>query len=550
MMPSELEDSTQEPQNDPRAEWEPAYIDEYGVTILPYRRRIELTHDEYEMVNGAIEGLERRPDLHLYTRGPLLVHPIRAALGPPGLLRPTAGVTIAPVSLARLRECISDACLFFRRKMEGRGAKRTEIEEQVKVPRDVVEEVLARREWPRLRALTGLAEAPMFRPDGSLIECCGYDQKTGLFVELDEAALDALAEVPERPSQSDSRFAVQQLVEVVEDFNFEDGAGVSAWLSLVLSRLARFAFMGPVPLTLVDAPVEGAGKGLLVDAASMIVSGSELPRMPPPGDDNEMRKRILTIALAGDACVLIDNVSGRVAWPSLSAALTSTTWKDRILGRSADAELPLSVIWCMTGNNVVVDADTARRSLHIRLRPKVELPELRDDFRHPQLREWIIEERPRLLAAALTVMKAFFVARPSVNLPYYGSFEGWSSVVRAAIVYSGLNDPCASTLKLRRTDPFLVAARALLEALEPLTVSSGITTRAIAERSRQPIGDANVLGDALATLCDDDRPSNKAVAGALRRLKERVVGPWVLVHDGGRTPRWRVERTAGAAREG
>jgi hypothetical protein len=84
-------------------------------------------------------------------------------------------------------------------------------------------------------------------------------------------------------------------------------------------------------------------------------------------DPDEMRKRITAIAIAGDRMVLLDNVEGAFGNDALDRALTTTRWKDRILGRSEEIDLPLLSSWYATGNNVSVASDTARRLIHIRL---------------------------------------------------------------------------------------------------------------------------------------------------------------------------------------
>src|SRR5262249_4882626 len=62
-----------------------------------------------------------------------------------------------------------------------------------------------------------------------------------------------------------------------------------------------------------------------------------------------------------------DNLEGRFGNAVLDAALTGTSWKDRILGVNRMAEAPLYMTWYATGNNVIVAADTARRVCHVRL---------------------------------------------------------------------------------------------------------------------------------------------------------------------------------------
>jgi hypothetical protein len=143
-----------------------------------------------------------------------------------------------------------------------------------------------------------------------------------------------------------------------------------------------------------------------------------------------------------DAYVLIDNIAGPLGSPALDAALTSTEWADRILGKSERVRVPLLATWFATGNNLQLVGDTARRTLHVRLESPEERPEERQGFVHPDLLPWVARERPRLLAAALTVLRAYFVAgKPDQHLKPWGSFDGWTAVVRSALVWVGMPDP-------------------------------------------------------------------------------------------------------------
>ena len=162
-----------------------------------------------------------------------------------------------------------------------------------------------------------------------------------------------------------------------------------------------------------------------------------------PRDDEEFRKRITALAIAAEPLVLIDNISGTLGSPSLDAALTATSWSDRILGQTAMASgIPLFATWYATGNNVILAADTARRTLHIRLESPLESPEERAGFRHPALLAWIRQERGRLAVAPVTILAAYCAAgRPDMGLRPWGSFEAWSGLVRQAVVWVGMPDP-------------------------------------------------------------------------------------------------------------
>ena len=220
----------------------------------------------------------------------------------------------------------------------------------------------------------------------------------------------------------------------------------------LLTPLARFAFSRPTPLFLIDANVRGAGKGLLAQTIGRIVLGHEMPVSSYAHESEEMRKRITSIAIAGDRMILFDNLDGPFGNDALDRALTSTRWKDRILGKSEDVQLPLIPSWYATGNNVAVAADTARRIIHIRLDVLEEHPEHRTDFRHPNLAAWISERRNELLHAALTILSGYFKAgAPIKKMTPFGSFEEWSKVVRQAVVWIGLPDPCLTRDNLDAT---------------------------------------------------------------------------------------------------
>jgi hypothetical protein len=88
-----------------------------------------------------------------------------------------------------------------------------------------------------------------------------------------------------------------------------------------------------------------------------------------------------------------------------------------------------------------------------------EKPEQRSGFVHPELTKWVRNNRASLLTDALTVLSAFCRAgRPDQRLVPFGSFEGWSSLIRGAIVWCGLADPYETRVRLdaltEATNPF------------------------------------------------------------------------------------------------
>jgi hypothetical protein len=408
-------------------------------TISEGKIKVVIDPDEHRVVTEAVEALAK--DETIFHRGGVLVRVIREH--PSGDLvkraAGTAAITFLPQ--ATLRERMTKSIEFTEFVRRG-----DTVEEVLTHPTQwLVAAVDARGEWPGICHLTGISEVPVLRADGTLWQTPGYDPQTGVLYEPS----DAFPDIADDVNADDADAAMNELMEVVCDFRFESDDHRSAWLAGLLTPLARFAFDGPTPLFLIDANVRGAGKGLLAQTIGQILLGREMPVSSYAHDPEEMRKKITAIAIAGDRMIHLDNLEGNFGNDTLDRALTATRWKDRILGKSQEVDLPLIPIWYGTGNNVAVAADTTRRIIHIRLDVLDEKPEERTGFKHPDLLAWIRQQRARLLTCALTILRAYCNAgMPRQNVSAFGSFEGWSRLVREAIVWLGLPDPCATRTKL------------------------------------------------------------------------------------------------------
>jgi hypothetical protein len=496
---------------------------EAGGEESPPRSRIVITPDEHLVTDKAVAALAR--DSTIYQRpGIGLVHVVRESKQLKGIERPKGSPRIVPVPLPRLRERLAANALFL-----GHGTRKGQELKHKHPPAFCVQAVAARGEWEGIRELTAVVNSPVLRRDGTVLDRPGYDALTGLIYETNCPPVP----VPRKPTAATVRGAFDLLAEVVADFPFAQAAHKSAWVAGLLTPLARFAFSGPAPLFLVDSNVRGSGKNLLCDVTALTLTGREMPRMANSENDEECRKRITALAVGGDLSVLIDNIAGHLGCPALDSALTSTTWKDRILGRTEIAEMPLQAVWYATGNNVAILADTSRRVAHIRLESKLENPEERKDLRHPQLKEWVLQERPRLLAAALTILRGYCAAgRPDQRLTPWGSYEGWSALVRSAVVWAGFRDPGETRQELRKqSDKEAGALQAILVGLEFLDRSgAGLTASQIVEAA----ADRNhteeelvALREAILTLCPlgkRDFPSARSVGMKLHHLRGRVAG--------------------------
>lgn len=335
-----------------------------------------------------------------------------------------------------LSDKLTRAAVFVKRKVVNGKVRMV----QTGPPRSCVGAVHTRGSWPSVATLLGVIVHPVLLSDGSLLLTRGYHRPSGLLVNM---PVGLKLSVPDRPTRKEVETARDMLLDLVSDFPFASAAHQAAWLAGLLTPFCRYAFEGPAPLFLNDANLPGTGKGLSVDVVALIALGRRFPVMAYTSNAEELRKRITTLAVEGDTMALIDNVTGPFGDGALDAALTATRWKERLLGTNRQCDVPLLATWYATGNNCELRGDIGRRICHIRLETPEEQPELRTGFRHPHLREHVRQNRSRLLSAVLTILRGWVVAGrpPATGAPNWGSFEGWSAVVRSCVIWLGQPDP-------------------------------------------------------------------------------------------------------------
>jgi hypothetical protein len=505
---------------------------------------LQLDVDEHRVIDDAIAALAADEDL--FSRGGALVRVTRVESLGARVDRPAGAPVITAVPAAHLRDRVT------RWVTPHRFSSAQGIWVPAHPPTWLIAGIEARGDWPGIRELVGVAECPFLRPDGSVWQDPGYDEATGVLF----APTASFPSIPAQASLDDAREALREILEVVEDFRFETEAHRAAWVAALLTPLARHAYDGPTPLFLVDANIRGAGKTLLSHTIGAIALGRSLPVTTFTADAAELRKQVTSIVMAGDPIILLDNIEGRLGGGVLDGALTATRWRDRILGGNTVVDAPLRTVFLATGNNVVIGGDTARRTVHIRLDVLDERPEDRSGFQHPNLLAWVQCERPRLLAAALTILVAHSRAgRPSKDLRPMGSFEGWSGTVREAVVWAGMPDPCEGRDSMvaladssADTAAIVIAAWQEIDPDDAGVLVAGLLSRLYPpDRTKTPQDGPSVrMRQALEQLVGGSgrQPTVRAVANRLKGLRRRVVNGAYLDIDASDCRRggavWRV----------
>jgi hypothetical protein len=495
---------------------------------------IRVTPDIHISVFDAAKAMARHPDI--FIRGGTLARVIRhegSDDDAKGVWRDSGSPMIATISADVAGVWLSASAQF--QKYD----RRSKDWLFMPPPRDLAAAVLGLRIYPGGRELAGVIEAPTLRPDGTLLNVPGYDPATGLLY-VPNAVYPV---VKDRPTLDDAKLAAAELLDLVVDFPFV-GQGQAAFLAAMLTPIARFAIDGPCPLFLFDSPVSGSGKTLLCDLIAVVATGRIMARSHYVEDDEEMSKIITAVVLAGDRMMLFDNVETTLGSAPLDAALTGRRWKQRILGRSEmTPELPLNVVWFATGINVALGSTQFRRTVTSRIEPKVERPEERGDFMYPDVVATAQERRPRLLAAALTVLRAYDVAgRPDQKLTPFASYGAWSSLVRNAVNWVKGSDPCANRDELRAADAKIDEAHAVITGWAELPGSDhGLTAaEALDIVAGNPAG-FRILHEVFSGWSRSGLPGSRAIGNRVKKYRGRVVGKFRFETVVGPKPaEWRV----------
>ncbi|MFE5776891.1 hypothetical protein [Brachybacterium sp. NPDC056505] len=317
--------------------------------------------------------------------------------------------------------------------------------------------------WNELPQLQGVTRTPVVRPDGTVNAANGYDAETGMVLDLTEDVLGL--EVPEHPSDSDLKDAVSLLR---DDLFAPDGAGgYDGWvfkdvsdqanaLAALITPTVR-AMTGPAPLFLLDGLQPGVGKGGAVDTISKICFGTHAKPQATPKSDEEMDKRISAALLDSADSIILDEVQDedgtcRLESAALRAALTAEVYSGRELAKTRMLSLPNLATWFGLGNNVQVPRDMARRVVPIRLSSDRPDLENRDYFRH-DLGVWIPQMRGKLLAAVLTMVRAWFDrGQPEAPRSFgFASFSTWQRVLGGILHLAGVEGFLGNVMEVRQS---------------------------------------------------------------------------------------------------
>jgi uncharacterized protein DUF3854 len=447
-----------------------------------------------------------------------------------GLRCPAGSVQLESLSGAALTEVFDRIAQWQRINREGDGRI-------VDCPTRISTAYLSRVGSWRVPVLAGIISAPILRQDGTILAQPGYDEKTGLlFVsEKDWPA------IPDRPTRADAEAALQTLLAPFAEFPFVAEEDLAVHVASIFTAIQR-RLLEACPIFGYSAPAQRSGKSLLAETVAILATGKPAPATAVSGEREEIRKAITSALREGHSIINLDNIEVPLSSPDLARAITQQEYQDRVLGESLMLHLPTNVLWTATGNNLVFRGDLSSRALLCRIDSCMERPEERT-FIIPHLEGFLMKNRGRLVAAVLTILRAYHVAgRPSQHISAWGGFENWSASIREPLIWAGLADPCKSREAVLADDPEREESFGALRSLHEAFAGGEFTVKEIVDLcEKDEILKNSILGLAAGRQQRHEVDSRR-LGWWLRRVRDRIIGG-LRLHFCGKvsgTTRWRV----------
>lgn len=305
-------------------------------------------------------------------------------------------------------------------------------------PSGVVGRVCRLGSWPGLRRLQGLAECPYLRPDGTIVNLSGHDPATGVYL------LRSLnAPVKGSPSREDAVAAAKALLGAFARLPFDGARAAAAALASVLATFARHAIDGPVPFAVVDASYAAAGGALTpARALARIALGYDAPADLVPGTPGLVAGLVADLAQDATRAVVLGGEHTASMGGAVAEALQADTWSGDWGAAWPSVALPLRTVGFISGIDVDVSSELARRSVRVDLRASASAKSLLTRAGYQDTVTKIAQNRPSLAGHALAILRGFFTA----GCPQHGGsehplFPGWDRLVRSAVIWATDVDP-------------------------------------------------------------------------------------------------------------
>lgn len=302
--------------------------------------------------------------------------------------------------------------------------------------------------------LHGLKATPYFDRHGGLVHENGYHPASKMVLAMPEGAALSRVSGDWVPTEDEVDDAVMMLAELFAVFPLdaltredlldrldkgEETPSLCALLALVLLPFMREMIDGPTPGHFFTKPAPGTGASLLIETASMIALGDEVPSMSLPTNREEVDKTLTALFTSGMPIANFDNIDLSIDSGALASAMTKRRHAARLLGTPRTVEVPVRMIWVFSGNNVTMSGELLRRCVPIELDARLPDPTMGRTFLLDDIKAHVREHRWELVSAYLTLVQHWIAeGQPQYTGRALSSFEDWTRKMGGVLEAAGL----------------------------------------------------------------------------------------------------------------
>jgi hypothetical protein len=314
-------------------------------------------------------------------------------------------------------------------------------------PKEVVKFILNNIDFEQVPILDGITSCPIMTMDGELQTEPGYNAELRIIYQPTEA--DLKINIKMQPELKDVADAIEVIKYPLSDFKFVEDADRANMIGLLISTVFKTTLKNTIyPMAIITKPIQGAGASKLCRYPNIIKTGAE-PNMYSIVGDEEIEKKLLGCAVAGEDMIIYDNINSALYSSTLAKQITLNRFSGRILGKTGNVNYPLCPVWIANGVNVITSGDMPRRCYPINLDPGLEKPWERNDFKEKNIDRYVFDNRGRLLSAIFTLIRYWIQNKKNAsdNVPIMGSFEEWRNIIGGILSYTEYGDKFLTNVK-------------------------------------------------------------------------------------------------------
>ena len=286
--------------------------------------------------------------------------------------------------------------------------------------------------------ISGVIMYPVVTRDGSLVTAEGFNRETALYIG------EGLGITQNELDATPISTALETILDLYSDFPFHDPSiGQSLSVACFLSAFARKA-LDKSPAFIVTSPYPADGKTIWSYIPQIALS-KEPANYSLSGNEEEQIKQLTSYFMEDPDLMVFDNQNGRFHSQALTELLTSGKFKARLLGKNDTVQFTPKTSIIVNGINVRPSEEIMTRSIVVEFDRRTS-----EQFKHPQILEYVMQQRRHVVKAALRLLQHGVTADIKPFKP--SRFYEWDQFVRKAVIAAGLVDPMREDLRSRSMD--------------------------------------------------------------------------------------------------